>query len=61
MSSPMILAYNLSEPARRNLVWDIITNKEAIQVSQTWAGHPGAQVHKESLARCVDSLSNLCC
>ena len=34
MSSPMILAYNLSQPARRELVWDIITNKEAIQVNQ---------------------------
>jgi hypothetical protein len=27
VSSPLILAYNMSEPARRELVWDIITNK----------------------------------
>lgn len=44
MSSPLILAFNLSETARRDLVWDIITNKEAIQVNQAWAGHPGAQL-----------------
>ena len=34
MSSPMILAFNLSDSARREIVWDIITNKEAIQVIQ---------------------------
>ena len=44
VSSPMILAFNLSDPARRDLVWSIITNKEAIQVNQAWAGHPGSQV-----------------
>ena len=43
VSSPLILAYNMSEPARRELVWPIITNKEAIQVNQIWAGHPGSQ------------------
>jgi hypothetical protein len=32
VSSPMILAFNLSDTARRELVWDTITNKEAIQV-----------------------------
>ena len=44
VSSPLVLAFNLSEPARHNLVWDIITNKEAIQINQAWAGHPGSQV-----------------
>lgn len=44
VSSPLILAYNLSTPERRELVWDIITNKEAISVNQAWAGHPGSQV-----------------
>ena len=33
-SHSRILAYNLSEPARRELVWPIITNKEAIMVNQ---------------------------
>lgn len=44
VSSPLILAYNLSDVKRHNLVWDIITNKEAITVNQIWAGHPGSQV-----------------
>jgi hypothetical protein len=43
VSSPLILAYNLSTPERRELVWDIITNKEAIFVNQAWDGHPGRQ------------------
>eukprot|EP00854_Cymbomonas_tetramitiformis_P014975 gene14975-17701_t len=43
VSSPLILAFNMSDPARHALVWDIITNKEAIQVNQAWAGHPGRQ------------------
>ena len=38
-----LIRYNLSTPERRELVWDIITNKEAIQVNQIWAGHPGHQ------------------
>ena len=38
VSSPLILAFNLSEPARHNLVWDIITNKEAIQINQVGGG-----------------------
>lgn len=44
VSSPLILAFNLSDSDRHDLVWDIITNKEAIQVNQAWAGHPGSQV-----------------
>jgi len=43
ISSPLILAYNLTDPDRRESVWDIVTNKEAIQVNQIWAGHPGSQ------------------
>jgi len=34
VSSPMILAFNLSDTARRELVWSTITNKEAIRVNQ---------------------------
>jgi len=44
ISSPLILAFNLSDSTRREFVWDIITNKEAIQVNQIWDGHPGRQV-----------------
>ena len=44
VSSPLVLAFNLSDPQRRELVWPVITNKEAIQINQAWAGHPGRQV-----------------
>jgi len=44
VSSPLILGFDLTNPQRVNLVWDIITNTEAIAVSQTWAGHPGRLV-----------------
>jgi hypothetical protein len=37
VSSPLILAFNMSDPARHDLVWDIITNKEAIQINQVRA------------------------
>jgi hypothetical protein len=36
VSSPLVLAFNLSDPVRRELVWDVITNKEAIQINQVW-------------------------
>eukprot|EP00756_Hemistasia_phaeocysticola_P064170 Hpha_TRINITY_DN7575_c0_g1::TRINITY_DN7575_c0_g1_i2::g.18874::m.18874/K07407/E3.2.1.22B, galA, rafA; alpha-galactosidase len=48
ISSPLILAFNLSDQVRREAVWDIITNKEAIQVNQIWDGHPGRQVVHQS-------------
>eukprot|EP01043_Picozoa_sp_COSAG02_P010805 COSAG02_NODE_388_length_23287_cov_109.067017_11_plen_433_part_00 len=38
VSSPLILAFNLTEPARRELVWPIITNKEAIMVCRQHCG-----------------------
>lgn len=44
VSSPLILAYNLSDTKYHDLVWETITNKEAIQVNQIWDGHPGRQV-----------------
>ena len=43
VSSPLILAFNLSDAAARKLVWPLITNTEAIQINQAWAGHPGRQ------------------
>jgi len=41
VSAPLILGFDLSNTDKMNQVWDIITNTEAIDVSQTWAGHPG--------------------
>jgi len=41
VSSPLILGFDLRDENTLNLVWDIITNKEAIAVNQAWAGLPG--------------------
>lgn len=57
VSSPLILAFNISEPARRELVWPIITNKEAIMINQIWAGHPGSQVRAGTQYLFFDDLT----
>jgi len=44
VSAPLILGFDLTSSAKVDSVWDIITNTEAIAVSQTWAGHPGRLV-----------------
>eukprot|EP01084_Bolivina_argentea_P126411 223834_1 len=41
VSAPLILGYDVTNQAKTDSVWDILTNTEAIAVSQTWAGHPG--------------------
>jgi len=40
-SSPLILGYDLNDDNITSRVWDIIANVETLQISQTWAGHPG--------------------
>jgi len=44
VSSPLILGFDLTNNQKLTQVWDIITNTEAIAISQTWAGHPGRLV-----------------
>jgi hypothetical protein len=41
VSAPLILGMGLDDPALVEAVIPIITNKHAIAVSQSWAGHPG--------------------
>eukprot|EP01084_Bolivina_argentea_P126410 223831_1 len=41
VSAPLIIGYDVTNSNKTDLVWDILTNTEAIAVSQTWAGHPG--------------------
>jgi len=48
VSAPLILGFDLSNTQKMSQVWDIITNTEAIAVSQTWAGHPGRLVSQAS-------------
>lgn len=40
-SSPLILGYDLNDESITDRVWDIITNTEALAISQVWDGHPG--------------------
>jgi len=48
VSSPLILGLDLTDSANVDIVWDIITNKEAIAVNQLWAGQPGQLVDSSS-------------
>eukprot|EP00041_Stephanoeca_diplocostata_P015730 m.301214 g.301214 ORF g.301214 m.301214 type:complete len:548 (+) comp20137_c0_seq3:73-1716(+) len=41
ISAPLILGFDLNNSQTMDACWDIISNTEAIAVSQTWAGHPG--------------------
>jgi len=41
VSAPLILGFDLTDKNKMDSVWNIITNTEALAVSQTWAGHPG--------------------
>eukprot|EP00927_Polykrikos_kofoidii_P061609 TRINITY_DN56443_c0_g1_i1.p1 TRINITY_DN56443_c0_g1~~TRINITY_DN56443_c0_g1_i1.p1 ORF type:complete len:462 (+),score=50.82 TRINITY_DN56443_c0_g1_i1:70-1386(+) len=44
VSSPLILSFDLADDAITDLIWPIISNKEAIAVNQAWFGHPGRLV-----------------
>lgn len=41
VSAPLILGYDLSDEAITDSIWDIISNKEVLDINQAWAGHPG--------------------
>jgi len=66
-SSPLILSYNLSDAARNERAWSIITNQDAIAVNQAWAGDAGHLVLSWDpnslsqfawLVRCDDSVDD---
>jgi alpha-galactosidase len=44
VSSPLILGLDITDSARVDSIWDIVTNREAIAVNQAWAGQPGRLV-----------------
>ena len=44
MSSPLILSFNLTDPARMGRAWPIISNKRVLAVNQKWAGDPGRRL-----------------
>ena len=43
-SSPLILSFNLSDPARMDRAWPIISNRAVLAVNQRWVGDPGRRV-----------------
>ena len=44
MSSPLILSFRLTDAARMDEAWPIITNRRVLAVNQAWAGHPGRRL-----------------
>jgi len=45
VSSPLILSFDLTNETTLDTVWPFITNLEALEVNQRWAGHPGRVVY----------------
>ena len=43
-SSPLILSFNLSDAARMERAWPIISNRAVLAVNQHWAGAPGRRL-----------------
>lgn len=44
ISAPLYLSFDLRDQRRMERVWPLITNKEALAISQQYAGHPGRLV-----------------
>ena len=44
VSSPLTLGFDVTNPTLMKEVWPIISNTEAIAVSQSWHNHPGRLV-----------------
>jgi len=44
VSSPLILGFDMNDSAKMDRVWPIITNREALAVSEAWDGHPGTMI-----------------
>ena len=44
VSSPLTLSHDVNNDTITDAIWPIITNTEALEVSQAYAGHSGTQV-----------------
>jgi len=44
VSSPLVLGYDVTDSSVTEKVWPILSNRQAVQVSQQYAGHPGRLV-----------------
>jgi len=49
VSSPLVLGFDLRNETELNSVWDIVTNKEAINVNQAWAGFAGSLAYQSNV------------
>jgi len=41
VSAPLIIGMDITSKAKLDEMWPILANKEAIEINQLWAGHPG--------------------
>jgi len=48
VSSPLTLSHDVNDDSIMDLIWDVISNKEAIEVSQTYAGFSGGVFHEST-------------
>ena len=44
VSSPLVLGYDVTDSSVTEKVWPILSNRQAVQVNQQYAGHPGRLV-----------------
>ena len=44
ISAPLYLSFDLRDDAKMERVWPLVTNREALAISQQYAGHPGRLV-----------------
>lgn len=44
VSSPLILGFDMNDSETMDRVWPIITNLDALAVSESWIGHPGTLI-----------------
>lgn len=72
ISAPLYLSFDLRDDAKMERAWTLITNREALEVNQQWAGHPGRLVRRwtpaipsvtEYVAYCLPAAipGTLCC
>jgi alpha-galactosidase len=47
LSSPLTLSFDLSNATLMDELWPLVTNPEALAVSQSWHGHPGRLVDQD--------------
>merc|ERR1712070_946805 len=57
VSSPLTLSHDVNNDTIMDQIWDVISNKEAIAVSQTYAGFSGGVFHESSKMVKLDDVN----